>query len=216
MAHVRGFGIVVVFSACAAGPAATPGANSAIGAPVTAAAFPSGAPQPIRSHTLDFPLELSLPGKPSWRITDGPSWLEAEHASSSSKLALRTWRAERLVRWTDCASQARLGRPSIPTVRDEALVDRRAFAAPAGFDSELVVGVEPGARGDGVTGYAVVFGASVGRCYAAVFTTSVTGAAAEQEIASRLGLVVDRIFGSVRIRSVDERAPRRHLVATPE
>ena len=155
-----------------------------------------------------------LPDKASWRISDGPTWLEAEHSPSSSKLALRTWRAERLVRRTDCAAQARLARPTLPIVRDEAVLEQRAFAAPQGFDSELVVGVEPSAAG--VAGYAFVFGATVGYCYAAVFTTTASGSGAEQEVAARLGIAVDRIFSSVHTRSVDDRAARRRLVVTPK
>jgi hypothetical protein len=168
----------------------------------------------VRSHALDFPIELSVPNKSSWQIADGPTWLVLRHAPTSSELALRTWRADRLVRRNDCETQARLARPAIPVVHDESVVDRRPFAKPADFDIELVVGVEPSAQG--ISGYAIAFGASVGRCYAAVFTTQVSGSGAEQEVATRLGVAVDRILSGVRVRSVDERAPRRHLLATPE
>jgi len=163
---------------------------------------------------LDFPIELSLPDKQGWSITEGPTWLVADHASTSSRLAVRTWRAERMVQRAECEAQARLGRPTIPIVRDEAVVDRHALSAPADFDDELVVGVEPDALG--ISGYALVFGASVGRCYAAIFTTSVRGKDAELEVAARLGLAVDRILSRVRMRSVDERAPRRRLIVTPK
>lgn len=163
---------------------------------------------------LDFPIEVPLPDKSSWQISEGPSWLVAEQRSSSSQLALRTWRADRLVRRAECEAEARLGRPTIPIVRADAVVDRRALSDPADFDNELIVGVEPNAFG--ITGYALVFGASVGRCYAAVFTTRVSGKNAEVEVAIRLSLVADRILSHVRVRSVDERAPRRHLVVTPK
>ena len=162
---------------------------------------------------MDFPIELRLPSKDVWQITDGPTWLVARHLGTSSELALRTWRAERLVRRTDCVAQARLARTSIPEVHDEAVVDRRVFGTPADFDTELVVGVEPTAQG--LSGYAIAIGASVGRCYAAVFTTRVNGKGAEQEVAARLGVAVDRIFGSVRLRSVDDRAVRHRILVTP-
>jgi hypothetical protein len=154
-----------------------------------------------------------LPDKARWSVSDGPTWLEAEHRASQSKFAFRTWRADRLVRRSECESQARLVRPSIPTTREESTIDERAFAAPAGFDATLLVGVEPSAQG--VAGYAIVFGASVGYCYAAVFTTFVEGAGADREIATRLGVAVDRVLSSVRPRSVDDRAVRHRLVATP-
>jgi hypothetical protein len=168
----------------------------------------------VRSHTLDFPVELTLPDKARWQIAEGPTWLVADHGPSSSQLALRTWRADRVVRRAECEAQARLGRPTIPIVHDDAVVDRHALSAPADFDSELVVGVEPSALG--IAGYALVIGASVGRCYAALFTTKVSGNDAELEVAARLGLAVDRILNQVRVLRVDERAPRRHLVVTPK
>jgi hypothetical protein len=179
----------------------------------TAATFPDGPALRVRSRELDFPIELALPSKPSWQIADGPTWLVLRHAQTSSELAVRTWRAERLVRRSDCEAQARLARVSIPIVRDESLVDRRPFAAPSDFDTQLAVGVEPTAQG--LSGYAIAIGASVGRCYAAVFTTRVSGTGAEQEIAARLGIAVDRILKSVRLRSVDERAVRHRLLVTP-
>lgn len=168
----------------------------------------------VRSRILDFPIELTLPGKASWKISEGPSWLVVEQPASSSQLALRTWRADRTVRRAECQAQARLARPSIPNVHDDVIVDRQALSTPAEFDSELLVGVEPDALG--ISGYVLVFGAGVGRCYAAVFTTRVTGKGAEQEVATRLERVVDRVLSHVRVRSVDERAPRRHLVVSPK
>jgi len=176
--------------------------------------FLDGPARRVRSRKLDFPIELVLPSKDSWQIAEGPSWWVADHAPSASQLALRTWRADRLVRRAECEAEARLSRPAIPVLHDEALVERRPLSAPANFDVELVVGVEPNARG--LSGYAWVVGASVGRCYAALFTTAASGKDAELEVAARLGLVVDRILSRVRVRSVDERAPRRHLVVTPK
>jgi len=175
--------------------------------------FPDGPALRVRSRELDFPIELKLPSKPSWQITDGPTWLVLRHAQTSSELALRTWRAERLVRRSDCEAQARLVRTSIPVVHDESVIDRRALTTPSDFDTELSVGVEPTAQG--LSGYAIAIGASVGRCYAAVFTTRVSGKGAEQEVAARLGIAVDRILSSVRLRSVDERAVRHRMLISP-
>jgi hypothetical protein len=178
-----------------------------------AAHFPDGAALRVRSRELDFPIELELPSKQSWQIMDGPNWLVLRHTQTSSELAVRTWRAERLVRRSDCEAQARLARVSIPIVHDEALIEQRPIAAPSDFDTQLAVGVEPTVHG--LLGYAIAIGASVGRCYAAVFTTNVSGLGAEQEIAARLGIAVDRILNSVRLRSVDERGVRHRLLVTP-
>jgi hypothetical protein len=214
MAWPRIFGILALLTACSTAPARGPSRATNGAAIRSLPHFPEASSQRLRSRTLDFPIELMLPEKANWRITDGPIWLEAEHAESSSKFAWRTWRAERLVRRADCASQARLARATIPIARDETVIEERPFTAPPGFDSELVVGVEPSVHG--VAGYAIVFGASVGYCYAAVFTTTASGAGAEQEVAARLGIAVDRVLSGVRTRSVDERAVRRRLVVTPK
>jgi hypothetical protein len=209
-----GFGFCALASACAGGPSqpvARPlsGSNGAL----AAAHFPDGPALRVRSRELDFPIELKLPSKPDWQIADGPTWLVLRHAQTSSELALRTWRAERLVRRSDCELQARLARVSIPIVHDESLIDRRPFATPSNFDTELAVGVEPTAQG--ISGFAIAIGASVGRCYAAVFTTRVNGKGAEQEVAARLGIAVDRILNSVRLRTVEERAVRHRMLVTP-
>jgi hypothetical protein len=216
MQSTRFFGIWALVTACAGAPAKTPAAaaGSASAAPRASTDVPDTRSERLRSRSLDVPIELMLPEKASWRISDGPLWLDAERAATFSKLALRTWRADRLVRRSDCAAQARLARSTIPTVNDESVIDKRPFAAPAGFDSELVVGVEPSARG--IEGYAIVFGASVGFCYAAVFTTTASGADAEQNVATRLGVAVDRILSGVHTRSVDARAVRRRLVVGPK
>jgi hypothetical protein len=211
MMSPRIFGIFVMVTACSGASVKGPASVASGAHPVQASRFPEAGSERVRSRKLDLPLELMLPEKATWIVTEGPSWLEIEHFQSSSRFAFRTWRAERLVRRVDCAAQARLLRPTIPIANDESIIDRRPFVAPAGFDSELVVGVEPSAQG--VTGYAVVFGASVGFCYAALFTTTVGGAGAEQEVAARLGVAVDRVFSSVRTRTVDDRAVRRRLVA---
>lgn len=205
-----------VLAACA--PAVTPqraGEPSGAGRAPSNSAFMDGPARRVRSRTLEIPIELELPNKDAWRVSDGPNWLSATHSASASLVAVKTWRAERLVRRTECEAQARLERPSLPIVREEAVLERRALTAPAGFDTQLVVGVEPSARG--IRGYALAIGASVGRCYAAVFSTEVSGANGdpEQEVATRLGSAVDRILSRVRVRSVDERAVRRRLVSTP-
>jgi hypothetical protein len=213
MASAWIFGILVAAAACTPAPARVASAPQNAAPAATSSPFPDAKSERVRSRSLDVPIELLLPDKASWRIVDGPTWLEAENGASASSFAFRTWRADRLVRRSECESQARLARRAIPIVHDESIIDQRAFVAPSGFDSALLVGVEPSVRG--VSGYALVFGASVGYCYAAVFTTSVEGAGADEEVARRLGVAVDRVLSSVRTRGVDERVVRHRLVATP-
>jgi hypothetical protein len=207
------FGFLLAITGCSTRPSMAPAhAPSAAWSP--SAGYLDAKSDRVRSRSLDFPIEFMLPAKASFRISDGPVWLDAEQRESSSAFAFRTWRADRLVRRDECERQARVARVTIPALPEDAIVDRRAFAAPAGFDLELIVGVEPSTHG--VAGYAMVFGASVGRCYAALFSTEVAGAGADREVAARLGFAVDRVLSGVRARSVDERAPRRHLVASPQ
>ncbi|MEO6603442.1 MAG: hypothetical protein ABIQ16_26400 [Polyangiaceae bacterium] len=205
--------LVLAVPACASAPARRAGPAKPIAHTAGVHDFPDGPTRRVRSRTLEFPIELSLPSRDTWQLSDGPTWLVAAHAASSSLLAVRTWRADRLVRRSECEAQARLVRPSVPIVRDDAVLERRALGAPASFDTELVVGVEPTA--EGLSGYALAFGAGVGSCFAAVFTTAVSGSLAEQEVATRLGLAVDRILSGVRLRSVDERAVRHRLISSP-
>lgn len=204
------FGISLAASGCAAAPAAS--APPRPSPPATASSEgPSAGVGRVRSRSLAFPVELLLPAKDEWQLSER-SWLVATHAATHSELALRTWRADRLVKRDECLAQARLARATLPVVREEAVLERRAFASPKGLDSELVVGVEPTEQG--VSGYALVIGSSVGLCYAAAYVTQASGARAEQEIATRLGIAADRVLQSVRIRAVDERAVRRRLVVT--
>lgn len=214
MALPRIFGILVVVVGCSRAPAKAPVSASPAPAVGSARLAPDTKSERVRSRTLDLPIEFMLQDKAAWRISEGRAWLEARQPETASSFALRTWRAERLVRRSECAEQARIVRMSIPVVREESILDQRAFAAPAGFDAELIVGAEPSPQG--VSGFALVFGASVGYCYAAVFTTTASGSDAEQEIAARLRFAVDRVLSSVRTRSVDDRAVRRHLVLSPK
>jgi hypothetical protein len=207
-----GFGIAV--GACASAP---PIARSPVVAPPPTqqslegfGAAPAGR---VRTHALEFQLEFPLPDRPAWSTTDGPIWFVAEHPGTSSELAIRGWRATRLVRRADCDQQARLSRSEIPKLSDDSIVEQRVVSLPSGFDSELIVGVVPD-RGV-VRGTAYLVGATVGRCFAAVFTTQVHGAAPEEEVARRLRVAVSEIFEQVRVRQIEDRGVRHRLVATP-
>jgi hypothetical protein len=213
MLEARLAGILLALAGCAS---PTVNARPVAPPPVTppAANFADGDLGRLYTRSLEFPVELSLPDRKSWAIADGPNWFVATQSSSRSVLSLRTWRAARLVRRADCIAEAKLGRPGIPVLDDDSLVERRPINAPPGFDSELQVGVT--VQPDGVHGYALVFGANVGRCYAAVFDTTTEGQGADAEVARRLRSMVDDVFEHVRLRGVDERAVRHRLVSTPE
>jgi hypothetical protein len=147
---------------------------------------------------------VRLPVRAAWRVEDDKEqWFLARHEATGSELRVRTWVAPRQVRAEECQAQARLWRPSIPPVDDESVV-RRRLRAPDDFFGEVVVGVSPGETG--LEGHALAFGASVGRCYAAVFTTRVSGAGSEEALGRRLVLIVDGVLGRVRMLGVEDRA----------
>jgi hypothetical protein len=113
-----------------------------------------------------------------------------------------------LVSPEQCEAQARLWLPELAPTAGEAAVARRALRAPSGFHGSVVAGVGmPGAKGE-LEGYVQAFGAAVGRCYAAVFTTHARGAGAELRLGRTLGVVVGGILERVRARGIDDRAGR--------
>jgi hypothetical protein len=160
-------------------------------------------------------LVLALPMREAWRIDDAREpWFLARHAATGSELRLRTWPAPRQVRADECQAQARLWRPSIPPIRDEAVVTRK-LSAPEAFAGEIIVGVEPG--GDGLEGHVLAFGATVGRCYAAIFTTRASGPGSEDTLGRRLVLIVEAVLPRVRLLGVEDRvkAAREHPPTGP-
>lgn len=146
-----------------------------------------------------------------WRTTSGGSFTLLEHPSSHSTIAIRVWRAARLVRPAECEADARLARPELPHVDPDLLVDSRPLTAPRDFSGSLVVGVEPGT--DGATrGFALAVGAAIGRCFVLAYDTSAAGPDAANVVAERLRTAADELFPSVELREVDERVqPERVL-----
>jgi hypothetical protein len=152
-----------------------------------------------------FSVALSLPERSRWSVDDRTErWLVAVHHSTQSKLRVRTWLAPRLVRPAECAAEARLWSGDIPELSDSA-VERRELGAPSGFRTELTVGVRPAKAGQ-LEGYAVAFGATVGRCYGAIFTTMAGGEAKADVIGRRLAIVVDGVLARVETVAIDQRA----------
>ena len=197
-------------------------ASASCGEP-PAPATPPPAPPPAvstdaRSNARYGTLELpTLPGiialydADRWRATTGGSFTVLEHAPSRSTLALRVWRAARLVRPAECEAEARLVRPALPRPDPDAIVDSRSLEAPEGFSGSLVIGVDGAPRGD-VRGYALAVGAAVGRCFVLAFETTAEGVDAASTVGERLRAAVDRIAPSVRLREVDQRVqPEREL-----
>jgi hypothetical protein len=156
-----------------------------------------------------FALVVPIPERSEWRLDDASTpWFAARHSGTGSELLVRTWSAPRLVTPEACEAQARLWLPELPSTEGEMAVERRALRAPAGFHGNVVAGVGvPGPKGE-LDGYAQVFGAAVGRCYAAVFTTRASGVGAELRLGRTLGVVVGGIFERMQASGIDDRASR--------
>lgn len=156
-----------------------------------------------------FALVVPIPERREWRLDEVSSpWFVARHPGTDSELRLRTWNAPRLVTPEECETQARLWLPQLATTTGEAAVERRALRAPAGFHGSVVAGVGMPSQQGELEGYVQAFGAAIGRCYAAVFTTRARGKGAELRLGRTLGVVVGGILEQVQARGIDERASR--------
>jgi len=202
------FGLVLgAASGCSAAaphplaPTPAPTANS------SASARPQGSFEgPFAERSLArVPARVSLPDARDWHAHPSGSFTLLEHAPTHSTLALRIVNAARLVRPSQCEADARLARPSLPVSDGVNIVERRALAAPEGFDTHVVVAVEPRAGGS-VRGFALAIGAATGRCYVACFETESSGPRAADDVADRLAVVVSGVFETLRVPSADERA----------
>jgi hypothetical protein len=152
------------------------------------------------------PVSVELPDARSWHAHASGSFTVLEHGPTRSTLVLRVSRAARLVRPEQCEAEARLLRPSLPASDASSILERRPLEAPPGFDTRLVVGVEPRAGGS-VRGFALAVGAATGRCYVASFETESAGAGAPGAVADRLAVVVSGVLGTLHVPTAEERVP---------
>jgi hypothetical protein len=152
----------------------------------------------------DMPLEISLPGGRRWRQSRSGSFALFEDARTRSRLAVRVWRAARLVQPAHCEAEARLARPDLVAVEPSTVIEERAISAPQGFHGVLRVAAVPAEVGR-VRGVVVAVGAAVGRCYFAGFETWSEGEHAAETVAERLAAMVSSTFDVVRIVEVEER-----------
>jgi hypothetical protein len=198
----------LVTAACASS------SSSAAPEPATAIAAPALAAERARPKDSEWGtirivsrgLEVEVPEVADWQYRAGKSWVRLEHAPSDSTLELWLARAERGVRPSDCEARARLERPELFRPAPETTIETRVLDAPAGFRSELTVGIYPKPGATALDGYVVAFGAAVGRCFAAQFVTRVEGrTGAELELARRLDLIASRTLPGITLRGVEDR-----------
>lgn len=155
-----------------------------------------------------FSVTLALPERKDWQIEDvKETWWTARHAPSASELAVKTWRTSRLARREDCQKQIALWRPKAPNpeAQPATVVDRRPLDAPAGYQTELVVGVRRTGNEGEIEGYALAVGHTIGQCYAALYTTRAVGGSAEATVGERLALFGDAVLPRIQRLGVEDR-----------
>ena len=150
-------------------------------------------------------LNVALPDRKRWSVSDSTQWLVATHPDSNSELRVRHWRAGPQTPRSDCSVQLSRWVPDVPRPTELTTVDRRRIELPATFDTELVVGVEP--DGEGVKGWALAIGIAPRRCFAALYRTRAEGPSMAEDVADRLGLVVRRVLPRIELRRIESRIP---------
>jgi hypothetical protein len=158
-------------------------------------------------------LELDLPDAEGWRRDprDQRSFV-AVHAGTSSRLLVRTWRADSTVRPEDCECELRQLRPELPALTPEERVEERSSSVAGYAAARLVAGVVPSLESAGVLdGYALLFGSDGRRCLALIYSTSAQGEAAPRIIGERLAAMTRISFERARRLGIDQRVrvPRR-------
>ncbi|HEY6557261.1 MAG TPA: hypothetical protein VI072_08305 [Polyangiaceae bacterium] len=154
-----------------------------------------------------FSLVVPLPEFAEWSIDDkSEHWFVARHAGSSSELRMRAWSANRSVTPEQCETQARLWLRTAPVPAADDAVEARRLRAPTGYHGQLIAGVRLLAAGSELEGFALAFGAAVGRCYAAVFTTRGRGPRAEERVGATLAVVAGGLLERVEVAEVEDRA----------
>jgi hypothetical protein len=167
-------------------------------------AFGTGAAGTFRSER--FALRLPLPDGSAWRIDDhqGP-WLTATHVASASTLLVRSWTEDGRATRARCEERARLWR-KLPERAGADIMQERAIDAPAGFDTQLLVGVVPSKPGAPISAFALALGAHAHRCFVWLYTTTAEGPGAEKVVGERLATMVEASLGKVTMES--DLAPR--------
>jgi hypothetical protein len=205
---------------CAA-PALPPGpVQEALGAGVAAPGSESSlqraAEAPVASFEGGFRsveavgqgLELPLPDAQGWRrdARDKQNWV-ARHRRTASTLVVRAWDHAELARIENCERQARSWRPELPQAAREELLDQREQLLAGAYQSRVVLFVRAAtpAPGGRLEGHALAFGSDARSCLMLAFSTTASGPRATDEIAERLSVVLEAVFGRARRVGIGER-----------
>jgi hypothetical protein len=204
--------LLLLAASCGSPPPPPPPAPAPAPTPAAPAPPPFAAGRWGEYRSERFGLRIPLPDGRSWRIDDhANSWLSATHASTGSALLVRAWHEEGRVNRHRCEEQARVWK-KLPDPAGAEVIEQHTVNAPlvsggAGapkpgdFDTFVAIGVTPGKAGAPIGAFAIAFGGRGHRCFAWVFTTSATGAGAEQVVGERLATMVERSLGGSVLES---------------
>ena len=201
-------------SACAETTTASDATKSAAAASATTSGFDEG--RSGRYHSARFDLSLVLPGGKQWTVDDHrAAALAAVHPLTSSRLELQVFALDELTNHQRCEIEAR-ARSLVPPRLS--VLDESDEGGPAGFDTHVIVGVEPGKSAEvrpassRVVGHVLAFAASVHRCLIFDFSSEVP-AGAEATLGDRLAVGITRILPTVTLDpsriQADSPAPER-------
>ena len=150
-------------------------------------------------------LELLLPDADGWRHDprERRTWV-ATHAATRSRLLVRMWSADSIVRPADCERQLRELRPDLPTLEPDERIEQRRLTVAGDVAAELTSGAVH-AHGSALTGHGLLFGSDGRHCLALVFSTQAEGETAARQVGDRLAIVSRALFERVRRLDIRER-----------
>jgi hypothetical protein len=152
-------------------------------------------------------LEFPLPDREGWRrdSTETRSWV-AQHRATGSRLVVRAWQHDSVARAEDCEQQARMWRPDLPELAPSDVLLAREGTIAGIYQSQITLGVQADEGGAGVVrGHALAFGSDARSCLMLVFSTIAAGPNGPREVAERLGIVDQAVFGRARRLGIHDR-----------
>ena len=198
--------VFVTLPACsgANGGAPVPSSKPAASASVPSAPLPgsewAGA-RWVAYDALSHGLSMPLPPDVSWRVeTSKDGWLLARHGPARTTVGVRWMATDGLANRARCEARAR-DQGAMPDRSGGVVLERRRVDLPSGFDTVLEVGLSSAEPGKPITGYALAVGGWSKKCFVYVLTTTAEGRGAEEAVADRLALFVERSFLRLRFES---------------
>lgn len=153
-------------------------------------------------------LEFPLPDAQGWRRDprEKQSWV-ARHRQTTSTLVVRAWEHDDVARIEDCERQARAWRPNLPEAAPEEVLEQREQVLAGVYRARVVLFVRAAApaSGSALSGHALAFGSDARSCLMLAFSTAASGPRATDDVAERLAVVAQGVFGRARRVGIGER-----------